>query len=178
MTTPPARTSGWTQPNPPGADQNLHTIHRKFANTHRPVTNPTPTTPDKPPISPSTAPPAEEAEQHPADPPAEPSDAAADVAAPADAETVTVTVTPDTIEQANERRIAKQWEDVVARLCRDFAPAGGADRKRVLAQIAQQRVQLDSATVRDYLPVLVDRAVRRIYAPDDPVQRGPGSSAR
>lgn len=176
MSTPPARTSGWTQPNTLGADPNLHTVHRKFASTHRPATSPALATPDKPPVSVSTAPPAVGAEEPRTDPPAEPSDAASDVVAPAGAEAVTVT--PDAIEEANQRRIAKQWEDVVARLCRDFAPAGGADRKRVLAQIAQQRAQLDSAIVRDYLPVLVDRAVRRIYAPDDPAQRGPGSSAR
>jgi|GEM_PF-3595819 len=176
MSTPPARTSGWTQPNPLGADQNLHTVHRKFESGHRPVTSLPLTTPDKPPASASTAPPAVGAEEHRADPTAAPSDAASDVVAPAGAEAATVT--PDAIEQANERRIAKQWEDIVARLCRDFAPAGGADRKRVLAQIAQHRAQLDSATVRDYLPVLVDRAVRRIYAPDGPVQRGPESSAR
>ena len=62
--------------------------------------------------------------------------------------------------------MAKQWEDVTARLCRDFAPAGGADVEVVLQHIAQQRRQLDSATVRDYLPVLVEKAVRRLLDPD------------
>jgi hypothetical protein len=106
------------------------------------------------------------------------SDAAPDPVAEAVAEAVapadggTAAESPDPVEQAHRRRLAKQWEDVISRLCRDFAPDGGADRKRVLAQIAQQRAQLDSATVRDYLPVLVDRAVRRIYAPDEQVQRG------
>ena len=63
--------------------------------------------------------------------------------------------------------MAKQWEDVTARLCRDFAPAGGADTEIVLAHIAEQRQVLDSATVRDYLPVLVDRAVRKLLSPDE-----------
>lgn len=171
MSTPSARTSGWTQPNLLGTDQNLNTVHRKFETRHRSVTSPALTTPDTPPASASTA---AGTEEHRAVPPAA-SDAEPNAVAVADAGAVTVT--PDAIDQANERRIAKQWEDIVARLCRDFAPDGGADRKLVLAQIAQQRAQLDAAAVRDYLPVLVDRAVRRIYAPGGPGQRGPKSSA-
>lgn len=166
MSTPPARTSGWTQPDLPGTDRNLLTVHRKFDSGRRPGAGPAPTTPDRPPAGDSTTPPAAGVEEHRTVPPATPSDAPADAGE----------VAQDVVDQAHERRLAKQWEDVVDRLCRDFAPAGGADRKAVLARIAQQRAQLDSATVRDYLPVLVDRAVRRIYAPDEPVRRGPGSS--
>jgi len=165
MSTPPARTSGWTQPNLPGTDRNLQTVHRKFDSGRRPATGPALTTPDRSPAGGSTTPPAAGAEEHPMVLPAAPSDAPANAGAAAQ----------DAVEQAHERRLAKQWEDVVDRLCRDFAPSGGADRKAVLTQIAQQRAQLDTATVRDYLPVLVDRAVRRIYAPDEPVPRGPGS---
>ena len=62
--------------------------------------------------------------------------------------------------------MAKQWEDVTARLLRDFAPNSGADADRVLRHIAEQRKELDSATVRDYLPVLVDKAVRRLLDPE------------
>jgi hypothetical protein len=36
----------------------------------------------------------------------------------------------------------------------------------VQRHIAEQRRQLDSATVRDYLPVLVDKAVRRLLDPE------------
>jgi hypothetical protein len=72
----------------------------------------------------------------------------------------------DFLARAHAERMAKQWEDVTARLCRDFAPEGGADVDVVLRHIAEQREQLDSATVRDYLPVLVDRAVRRLLDPD------------
>lgn len=73
----------------------------------------------------------------------------------------------DFLARAREERIAKQWEDVTKRLLRDFAPDGGADADAVLGHVAEQRAVLDSATVRDYLPVLVDRAVRRLLEPDE-----------
>jgi hypothetical protein len=73
----------------------------------------------------------------------------------------------DFLARAREERMAKQWEDVTARLCRDFAPGGGADVEAVLEHIAYQRRVLDSATVRDYLPVLVERAVRRLLDPNE-----------
>jgi hypothetical protein len=72
----------------------------------------------------------------------------------------------DFLARANAERLAKQWEDVTARLLRDFAPDGGADAESVLRHIAEQRKELDSATVRDYLPVLVDKAVRRLLDPE------------
>lgn len=72
----------------------------------------------------------------------------------------------DFLARANAERLAKQWEDVTARLVRDFAPNGGADAEQVLRHIAEQRQELDSATVRDYLPVLVDKAVRRLLDRD------------
>jgi hypothetical protein len=78
----------------------------------------------------------------------------------------------DFLARANAERLAKQWEDVTARLLRDFAPEGGADTERVLRYIAEQRQELDSATVRDYLPVLVDKAVRRLLDPDGTGSRG------
>ena len=34
-----------------------------------------------------------------------------------------------------------------------------------------ERQELDSATVRDYLPVLVDKAVRQLLDPEEPVRR-------
>jgi hypothetical protein len=77
----------------------------------------------------------------------------------------------DFLARANAERLAKQWEDVTARLLRDFAPGGGADAERVLQHIAEQRKELDSATVRDYLPVLVDKAVRRRLDPEEPGRR-------
>ncbi|GAA1170754.1 three-helix bundle dimerization domain-containing protein [Pseudonocardia alaniniphila] len=73
----------------------------------------------------------------------------------------------DFLARAREERMAKQWEDVTARLCRDFAPGGGAEVEAVLEHIAHQRRVLDSATVRDYLPVLVERAVRRLLDPNE-----------
>jgi hypothetical protein len=39
----------------------------------------------------------------------------------------------DVLARARERRLAQQWEDVTARLLRDFAPAGGPDAEAVLA---------------------------------------------
>jgi hypothetical protein len=76
----------------------------------------------------------------------------------------------DFLAEASAERMAKQWEDVTARLLRDFAPDGGADGERVLQLIAEQRTELDSATVRDYLPVLVDNAVRRLLDPTPVVE--------
>ena len=76
----------------------------------------------------------------------------------------------DFLAKAWAERMAKQWEDVTARLLRDFAPDGGSDADRVLQLIAEQRQQLDSATVRDYLPVLVDKAVRRLLDPEETVR--------
>ncbi|MEJ3656677.1 hypothetical protein WEH80_27330 [Actinomycetes bacterium KLBMP 9759] len=73
----------------------------------------------------------------------------------------------DFLARAREERMVKQWEDVTTRLCRDFAPDGGADQEIVLGHIAEQRRVLDSATVRDYLPVLVERAVRRLLDPEE-----------
>jgi hypothetical protein len=70
----------------------------------------------------------------------------------------------DFLARANAARLAKQWEDVTARLLRDIARNGDADR--VLRHIAEQRQELDSATVHDYLPVLVDKAVRRRLDPE------------
>jgi hypothetical protein len=70
----------------------------------------------------------------------------------------------DFLARANAARLAKQWEDVTARLLRDFAPNG--DAETVLRHIAEQRRELDSATVHDYLPVLVDKAVRRLLDPE------------
>ncbi|MHA6620627.1 three-helix bundle dimerization domain-containing protein [Pseudonocardia sp. DLS-67] len=78
----------------------------------------------------------------------------------------------DFLARANAERLAKQWEDVTARLLRDLAPNGGADADRVLHHIAEQREGLDSATVRDYLPVLVDKAVRRLLDPEETGSRG------
>jgi hypothetical protein len=75
--------------------------------------------------------------------------------------------TDDFLAKAWEERMAKQWEDVTARLCRDFAPNGGEETEMVLRHIEEQRRLLDDATVRDYLPVLVDRAVRKILSPDE-----------
>jgi hypothetical protein len=72
----------------------------------------------------------------------------------------------DFLAKANAERLAKQWEDVTARLLRDFAPNGAADADMVLRHIAEQRKELGSATVRDYLPVLVDKAVRRLLDPE------------
>jgi hypothetical protein len=40
-------------------------------------------------------------------------------------------------------------------------------RIRCRAHIAEQRTILDSATVRDYLPVLVERAVRKLLTPEE-----------
>jgi hypothetical protein len=88
---------------------------------------------------------------------------------PAPGEHAAGPATPDDVEaRAREERLAKQWEDVTARLLRDFAPAGGADAEAVLAHIAEQRSLLAAATVRDYLPVLVNRAVRRLLTPEQP----------
>jgi hypothetical protein len=95
----------------------------------------------------------------------------ADPEAPARSAVAAPATTPppeedDFLARAWAERMAKQWEDVTARLLRDFAPNGGADADMVLRHIAEQRQALDSATVRDYLPVLVDKAIRRLLDPE------------
>jgi hypothetical protein len=97
-----------------------------------------------------------------AEPPARSAVAAPATASPAE---------EDVLAKAWAERMAKQWEDVTARLLRDFAPGGGADADRVLQLIAEQRTELDTATVRDYLPVLVDKAVRRLLDPEETGRR-------
>lgn len=145
-----------TQPTPPRADENIKLVHRKIDQNLKPaqpgVMAGDPADRMRLPGSPSVM-----AQL------AQPREATQN-----EAPTEHTDEPDDVLARANEERIAKQWEDVTARLLRDFAPAGGADADAVLAHITEQRAALDSATVRDYLPVLVDRAVRRLLGSDQP----------
>lgn len=63
-------------------------------------------------------------------------------------------------------RMAQQLVDVADRLCREFAPAGGAGADAVRRQVREAREGFGSPTVFDYLPVLVERDVRHRLGPD------------
>lgn len=145
----PTPSSRWTQPAPQRADENLKHVHRKI---DRNLKSAGPLVDNSPRFGPRPEPVVQLSGPGAGQPETSPESATG--APPDDDE--------DFLARAWEERMAKQWEDVTARLCRDFAPAGGADMEVVLQHIAQQRQQLDSATVRDYLPVLVEKAVRRL----------------
>jgi hypothetical protein len=167
----PTPSSRWTQPRPPRTDENLKHVHRKIdrnLKTGGPLVDNAvrfelqserrslPGAPDL----------MARVTQLAATP-----EASARTAVAAAPDHANENEDDDFLARAHEERMAKQWEDVTARLCRDFAPEGGADVDVVLRHIAEQREQLDSATVRDYLPVLVDRAVRRLLDPDEATRR-------
>jgi hypothetical protein len=152
----PRISSTWTQPIPPRADENIKLVQRKIDQNLK-LAQPGVTAgdpadrmrlPGSPSLMAQLAQPRQDSKNgvpgERADEPADPDDAVA---------------------RAQERRMASQWENVTARLLRDFAPAVGSDV--VLAHVAEQRTVLDSATVRDYLPVLVERAVRKLLTPEE-----------
>ncbi|OZM82719.1 three-helix bundle dimerization domain-containing protein [Pseudonocardia sp. MH-G8] len=161
----PTPSSRWTQPGPSRTDENLKHVHRKIDQN---LQSRVPLVDNAPGVDPRSARPvlpgapglmARVAQREPGD--------EAPAAGPAGDAPET---DDDVLAKAWEERMAMQWEDVTSRLCRDFAPAGGADAEVVLQHIAQQRRQLDSATVRDYLPVLVERSVRRLLDPEEPAR--------
>jgi hypothetical protein len=163
----PAPPSRWTQPAASRTDENLKHVHRKID----PNLKAGPLVDNGPRLDPRServhlpgAPGLMARVVQPATPgPAQPEPSARSAVAP---DPAAESADDDVLARAREERMAKQWEDVTARLVRDFAPNGGAEVEAVLEHIAQQRRLLDSATVRDYLPVLVDRAVRRLLDPD------------
>ena len=157
--------SRWAQPVVRRTDENLKHVHRKI---DRNLKSGGPFVDNVPPLDPES--------RRPRLPGAPGLMAQLAAAGPAEAKVpVPATAPPpdeeDFLAKAWVERMAKQWEDVTARLLRDFAPNGGADADRVLRHIAEQRKELDSATVRDYLPVLVDKAVRRLLDPEAASQR-------
>ncbi|WP_433277951.1 three-helix bundle dimerization domain-containing protein [Pseudonocardia xinjiangensis] len=148
----PRISSTWTQPIPPRADENIKLVQRKIDQNLK-LAQPGVTAdgpadrmwlPGSPALMAQLAQPRQDPNNGVPGEPADPDDAVA---------------------RAQERRMASQWENVTARLLRDFAPTVGSDV--VLAHIAEQRTVLDSATVRDYLPVLVERAVRKLLTPEE-----------
>ncbi|GAA3071480.1 hypothetical protein GCM10010464_39640 [Pseudonocardia yunnanensis] len=174
----PSPSSRWAQPIPRRTDENLKLVHRKIDRNLKsggPLVDNTPrvdprsdrpTLPGAPTLmarlvqlADAGASAGVDASAGAGAAPTEVSPRAAVAGAPDDED--------DFLARAREERMAKQWEDVTARLCRDFAPGGGAEVEAVLEHIAHQRRVLDSATVRDYLPVLVERAVRRLLDPNE-----------
>jgi hypothetical protein len=158
--------SRWAQPIPRRTDENLKHVHRKIDRNLKsdPLVDNSPrvdpesrqgTLPGAPSLMARVA--------QLAKPSAGEAPARSAVAAPVTAPPVEE---EDFLAKASAERMAKQWEDVTARLLRDFAPNGGTAADRVLRLIAEQRNELDSATVRDYLPVLVDKAARRMLDPE------------
>jgi hypothetical protein len=163
----PSLSSRWAQPVPPRTDENLKHVHRKI---DRNLKSGAPLVDNAPRFDPESqrmslpGAPSLMARLNQLAAPGRAEPARSAVAAPATAPPADED--DGFLARAREERMAKQWEDVTARLLRDFAPDGGADADLVLRHIAEQRTELDSATVRDYLPVLVDKAVRRLLDPE------------
>ena len=65
------------------------------------------------------------------------------------------------LPQAQVDHVARQLKAVAERLCREFAPAGGAAAAEIRAQVREARHEFGSPPVVAYLPVLVERTVRR-----------------
>jgi hypothetical protein len=155
--------SRWAQPVPRRTDENLKHVHRKI---DRNLKSGGPFVDNAPLLDPESRQP-----RLPGAPSLMARLGRLAAAAPAAAKAPAPTSAPppdedDFLAKAWAERMAKQWDDVTARLLRDFAPDGGAEADMVLRHIAEQRQELDSATVRDYLPVLVDKTVRRLLDPD------------
>jgi hypothetical protein len=67
--------------------------------------------------------------------------------------------------QAQTEHVGRQLIAVADRLCREFAPDGGAAAAAVRAQVRRSRAEFGSPRVIAYLPTLVERAVRRRLRP-------------
>ena len=154
----PSTSSRWAQPTTRRTDENLNHVHRKI---DRNLKSGSPYVDNSPLVDPESRLP-----RLPGAPSLMSRLGTLTAQAPATAPTPPPEDDDDFLARANAERLAKQWEDVTARLLRDFAPGGGADAEVVQRHIVEQRRQLDSATVRDYLPVLVDKAVRRLLDPE------------
>jgi hypothetical protein len=71
-------------------------------------------------------------------------------------------------------KVAQQLVEMTDRLCREFAPAGGAAAEVVRGQVTEVRAGFGSPKVLTYLPVLVERSVRhRLSAPPPAVPSEP-----
>jgi hypothetical protein len=57
-------------------------------------------------------------------------------------------------------KVAQQLVEMTDRLCREFAPAGGAADEVVQGQVRKVRAGFGPPKVLTYLPVLVKRSVR------------------
>ena len=62
---------------------------------------------------------------------------------------------------SHDALVAKQLTEVADRLCREFAPAGGEAAETVRRQVREARAGFHSPKVLTFLPVLVERNVRR-----------------
>jgi hypothetical protein len=63
--------------------------------------------------------------------------------------------------QAQAHHVARQLEAVAERLCREFSPGGGPAAEGIRTQVREARDAFGSPHVIAYLPVLVERTVRR-----------------
>lgn len=66
----------------------------------------------------------------------------------------------DAARHARADHVDRQLVAVADRLCREFAPAGGPAATSIRDQVRRARAGYGSPRVIDYLPVLVERAVR------------------
>lgn len=74
----------------------------------------------------------------------------------------------DAERQAQADHVERQLAAVADRLCREFAPAGGPGAATIRDRCLEARAAYGSPRVIAYLPILVERAVRRGLGPTGP----------
>lgn len=67
----------------------------------------------------------------------------------------------DEARHAQAEHVRRQMAAVAERLCREFAPGGGAAAVSIRGQVSDARDAFGSPRVIAYLPALVERTVRR-----------------
>ena len=80
------------------------------------------------------------------------------------------------IEPTRAQRAEKadqQLADVADRLCREFAPVGGADADVIRGQVREARGEFGSPKVLTHLSVMVERTVRERLGPTPFLRQGP-----
>ncbi|MFC4943204.1 three-helix bundle dimerization domain-containing protein [Pseudonocardia sp. GCM10023141] len=68
---------------------------------------------------------------------------------------------PGDAQRAQEHHVGRQLAAVGQRLCREFAPDGGAGATAIRDMVREARTGFGNPDVIAYLPALVERMVRR-----------------
>lgn len=84
----------------------------------------------------------------------------------------------DEARQVQVDHVGRQLAAVAERLCREFAPGGGAAAESIRDQVRDARDAFGAPRVIAYLPLLVERTVRRRLVLRPEVRAHPGSVHR